>query len=55
MEKCPVCKRNTYHFYDGALGYEAMRCSSCGFETCATSVQEFNNDVKIFKFRKGIR
>jgi hypothetical protein len=27
----PTCK-GTPHYYDGALGYEAMRCDVCGYE-----------------------
>jgi DNA-directed RNA polymerase subunit M/transcription elongation factor TFIIS len=30
-EKCPNCNR-ILHYYDGCLGYEAMRCNNCGYE-----------------------
>jgi len=29
--KCPFCELKLEH-YDGLLGYESMKCSTCNFE-----------------------
>jgi len=32
---CPQCKSQDVTFYDGCLGYEAIRCNACNQETDA--------------------
>lgn len=34
---CPLCF-GKWKFYDGALGYESLKCEQCGFDI---------NDIKI--------
>jgi predicted Zn-ribbon and HTH transcriptional regulator len=29
---CNKCKSDNLFFYDGLLGYEAVKCKKCGFE-----------------------
>jgi len=31
VQNCPTCK-TALRFYDGYLGYEALRCDGCGYE-----------------------
>jgi len=49
--KCPICKKDTYKFYEGWLGYEAMRCSNCGFESSAETPELFKKDVLNFNLK----
>ena len=51
--KCPICKKSTYKHYEGLLGYEAMRCSNCGFESSARNEEQFKDDVKKAKLMLG--
>lgn len=39
---CPFCKKRL-KYYDGALGYEAMRCYDCGFEIDNNGMGFFDN------------
>lgn len=32
IPSCPDCGKQTLFIYRGMLGYEAVKCSSCGFE-----------------------
>lgn len=50
--KCPICKKNTYKYHSGFLGYESMRCNSCGFESSAGTPEKFALDIKQFKRKR---
>jgi hypothetical protein len=50
--KCPICKKNTYKYHSGFLGYESMRCSNCKFESSAGTPEKFALDIKQFKRKR---
>ncbi len=50
--KCYRCGGTT-KYYDGALGYEAMRCQKCGHDYSETSKEEYNLNKKIWKISVG--
>jgi hypothetical protein len=31
-QPCPICDLGLLHYYDGCLGYEALRCDCCDYE-----------------------
>ena len=39
--KCPQCGSERVHLYDGALGYEGIRCDACGIETDAHDTSNY--------------
>jgi len=49
--KCPLCGKNTYRYHASYLGFEIMKCNSCGFESSARTPEKFNLDVFSFKKR----
>ena len=36
-------------YYDGALGYEAMKCGKCGHEYGELTIEEFNLNKKVWE------
>jgi hypothetical protein len=39
--RCPQCQSRDVTFYDGMLGYEAIRCNSCNQETDANHPESY--------------
>ena len=39
--RCPHCKSTNVEFYDGCLGYEAIRCHECHTESDLNDPQNF--------------
>jgi hypothetical protein len=46
--KCPFCGE-ALKFYEGCLGYEAMRCVPCGFHSTGTGVHEIMCEIEVTK------
>lgn len=46
--KCYRCGGKT-KYYNGTLGYEAMKCTKCGHEYSETSRQEYDENKKKFE------
>lgn len=49
-EYCPKCEKlREFKFYDGALGYESMVCSKCGFDANDVTLADL---TKIYNKKK---
>ncbi len=51
-EYCPKCKKlKEFKFYDGALGYESLVCSKCGFDMKDITIKDL---TELYNIRNKI-